>query len=127
MRQRGKWKNFPKRRDTRLGLHNESKYNLTPQKRDLYRKNTLLQAQKEEKIFVFLIPRDLQISPKHWSVEKSNVSENGNTLCLSFKFATQVHVDSGVSLLSSQVMLNQDKNRRTVLAELALWTRNFGV
>lgn len=39
----------------------------------------------------------------------------------SLKFATQVHLDSGLSLSSSQVMLNQERERLCLLlAQLSL-------
>ena len=73
---------------------------------------TLSYKLKKRRKYLYLIPQDLQISQKHQSIEKPNGSgKKSHTLCLSFKFATQICLETGVSLSSSQVMLTQDKNR----------------
>ena len=75
-----------------------------------------------ESIYI-LIPQDLQISQKHQSIKKTNGSENkSHTFCLSFKFATQLCLETDVSLSSSQVVPTQDKNRwaALLLAQLSL-------
>ena len=68
-----------------------------------------------ESIYI-LFPQDLQISQKHQPIKKTNGSEKkSHTFCLSFKFATQLCLETDVSLSSSQVVLTQDKNRWAVL------------